>query len=466
MIKVFDEVYSLDKRCYDEFLLTEEILMENAGRTISEYIYNHFPKGSSVLIVAGSGNNGADGIVIARQLFGDFQVRLYLASQPKSEIGKRQLQRAKAIGVEIVSELVDSDIVVDALFGTGLKGELPHHRIELIERINSLSGFKIGCDIPSGIDRDGNISSVAVKCDITITMGALKLALLSDIAKEHIGKLEIANLGVSQTIYERETNYFLLEKSDFTPPIRNRKSSHKGDYGHCAVLSGEKKGASILSGMSALIFGAGLVTLVSSDEVGNIPYDLMESREIPRNCSVIVGGMGLGDSGIDHFRTLITSTTLPMVLDADILHSPILKEILEKRPHQLILTPHPREFQSILKNILNIDISVSEIVRNRIDLVQKFSEKYPDVVLLLKGANRVIVYRGKVYFDTLGLQNLAKGGSGDILSGLIGSLLAQGYTPLEASISGSLGLSLASQRYRGSNFSLTPTKLLELLREI
>ncbi len=466
MQKIFKEVTSLDKRCYKELFLSEDILMESAGRSISDYILKNFPKQSTILIISGGGNNGADGVVVARQLHKDYRVKLFLASQPKSEIGKLQLKRASAVGVKIVTEVEDSDVVVDAIFGSGFQGELSEKYIDLISRFNSLSGFKIACDLPSGVDIDGGIPSIATNCDITITMGAMKLSLLSDEVKDLTGSIVVADLGVSRAIYETHSIYSLLEKSDLKLPIRKSQYSHKGSFGHSAILSGEKSGASIISGTASLLFGSGLVTLVSQNESLNTSYELMSSQTVPDNSTVIIAGMGLGNSGIEYFRDEILNSTLPMLLDADIFHHQIINDILKKRPYNLVITPHPKEFQSILKVVFHIELPISEIVKKRIELTELFSQRFPDVVLLLKGANRVIAFQERLYFDTLGDVSLAKGGSGDILAGLIGSLLAQGYSPLDATVSGSLALSLLSQRYKGANYSLSPSRILNMVGEL
>jgi hydroxyethylthiazole kinase-like uncharacterized protein yjeF len=463
--KVFKDTASLDQKCENEFFLTDEILMENAGSAVSNYVRKNFQKGSSVVIVSGSGHNGADGVVVARQLYGDFSVKLYLSAPPKSEIARNQLKRALAVGVERIYKIEDGDIIVDALFGIGFRLPPSEKTSALFREVNSLKGFKIACDIPSGLDVNGNIGESAVKCNYTVTMGAMKLALLSDKAKDLSGRVKVANLGISREIYEGKKFFYNLEESDLTPPYRTEQGTHKGDYGHVAVLSGEKEGASTLSALAAYNFGAGLVTLVSKIK-RDIPYELMQGRDIPVNSSVIVAGMGLGQIGINNFREAILNSSLPLVLDADVLYEKSILELLSIRPLDIVLTPHPKEFSSLLSILFHMELSVDEVVKRRIELVEMFAEKYPNVVLLLKGANRVIAGEGSIYFDTLGNQNLAKGGSGDVLAGMIGALISQGYSPLKATISASLAHSKASQLYKGNNFSFSPIKLIDELSNL
>ncbi|EJF07318.1 yjeF-like protein, hydroxyethylthiazole kinase-related [Thiovulum sp. ES] len=465
MENIFKETLNLDKKLYAEYFLSEDTLMENAGTGVSNYIKKKFPKGKKIVVLSGSGNNGADGIVVARQLYGDYNVKLYLSAPPKSELARLQMKRALAVGVDRIYKLEDGDIIVDALFGAGFKLPANEKTLGLFRDINKLNGYKIAIDIPSGLDENGNSSGEAVKCDHTVVMGAKKISLFSDEAKDLIGTVEVVDLGVSKKIYGNSRKFFTLEKSDLKLPHRTQKGTHKGDYGHVAILSGDKEGASTLSSLASQNFGSGLNTLVSRIK-RDIPYEIMQSRDVPKNSAVIVAGMGLGNIGIEHFKNTLLTSSLPLVLDADILHDKIIFEILNKRPDNLILTPHPKEFVSVLQTAMGITISVSDVIKRRVELVTAFSEKYPNSVLFLKGANRIIGQNGKIYIDTFGSQNLAKGGSGDVLAGMIGALVAQHYSLLDTTISASLAHSFASQNYKGNSFSFTPMKLIEELSNL
>ncbi|MFB1032511.1 MAG: NAD(P)H-hydrate epimerase, partial [Aliarcobacter cryaerophilus] len=432
MKKIFDEVRSLDKRAIEEFHLTEDILMENASLGLKNYITKKFKKNSSILIVCGSGNNGADGISLARLLQKKFEVSLYLMNEPKTEIGKLQLKRAKSINVNFVNKIFQADVVVDCLFGTGLNKELDEDSVSLINSLNNLNSFKIACDIPSGINSLGQITQTAFKADITITMGALKTALLTDIAKDFVGKIKVANLGLPENIFQIETNKYLLQKSDLKLPLRDIQNSHKGTFGHVNIVSGEKIGASIIASDASFAFGAGLVTIFSQNEK-NIPFHIMQSKSVSENCTAIALGMGLGE-----FESLkleeILQLNIPKVLDADIFYNPLIVKYLDEN---VVLTPHPKEFISLLKLTNIADISIEELQDNRFLYVEKFCKIYPKVTLLLKGANVIISKNDKIYVNIFGSSKLSKGGSGDVLSGLIASLLAQGYTSLEAAINAS-----------------------------
>ena len=456
MKKIFDEVRSLDKRAIEEFHLTEDILMEHASLGLKNYITKRFKKNSSILIVCGSGNNGADGISLARLLQNKFEVSLYLVNEPKTEIGKLQLKRAKSINVNFVNQIFQADVVVDCLFGTGLNKELDEDSVSLINSLNNLNSFKIACDIPSGLNSLGQVIQTAFKADITITMGALKTALLTDIAKDFVGKIKVANLGLPEDIFQIETNKYLLQKSDLKLPLRDIKNSHKGTFGHVNIVSGEKIGASIIASQASFAFGAGLVTIVSQNEK-NIPCNIMQSKSVSENCTAIALGMGLGE--IESLKLEeILQLNIPKVLDADIFYNPLIVKYLDEN---VVLTPHPKEFISLLKLTNIANISIEELQDNRFLYVEKFCKIYPKVTLLLKGANVIISKNDKIYVNIFGSSKLSKGGSGDVLSGLIVSLLAQGYTSLEAAINASLAHTIAAKKYKNNNYSMSPQDIIQ-----
>ncbi|MDD5052085.1 MAG: NAD(P)H-hydrate dehydratase [Sulfuricurvum sp.] len=434
MQNLYREVTTLDHRAVEKFALTEPIMMEHAASSIADYIVHHFPMDSSVLIVCGKGNNGADGRILARQLEGEYRVSMAYQSN------------------------THYDVIVDALFGSGLNRPLDSATRELIQSLNQTKAFKIACDVPSGLFEDGNVDLQTFKADLTITMGALKRSLFSDAAKEVVGEILVANLGVSRSRYEIPSSWQLLDPSDLSLPLRSNVSTHKGTYGHLAVLCGEKIGASVIAGSAALRFGTGLVSLISNENVA-IPYELMQSHSIPSNATAIALGMGLGVEFCDDELTHLLDNDLPLVLDADIFAHPMFLRLLKR--YTIVLTPHPKEFTQILRVTGIADIDVSELQNNRYGYAEQFCAAYPNAVLLLKGANVIIGKDVEFYINPHGTVALAKGGSGDVLGGLIGSLLAQGYSPLESAIQGSLAHTLAARDFDKNNYALTPFDLIE-----
>ena len=461
MQKLFDEVNSLDKRCYEKFLLSEDLLMEHAASSMASYIRENHSSYKSILIVCGSGNNGADGITLARLLHTKFDVKLYLFSSVKSEMAKLQLQRAHALGVNVVDELSNADVIVDCIFGTGLNKPLSKNYENLINTLNSYNSIKISCDIPSGINNLGQVESTAFEADITITMGALKTSLFTDIAKDYVGKIVVADLGIQRNLYEVDSNKYLLDESDMNLPFRNKKNSHKGSYGHLNVVAGCKKGAGIIASKAAFGFGAGLVSVVCHENL-DLPYHIMQTHFVSENCTAIAIGMGLGKYETEEIRKILNKN-VPKIIDADLFYDELICELLNQ---EIVITPHPKEFCSLLKLCEITDIKVEELQNNRFLYVQMFSKKYPKVTLLLKGANVIISKNEKLFVNSFGSAVLSKGGSGDVLSGLIGSLLAQGYDCLDSVITASLAHTMAAKNYDKNNYSLLPTDLIEEIRKL
>lgn len=459
MKNLYKSVTAFDKRCYEEYELNEDILMEHAADGINRYIRSHFKEGSKILIVAGPGNNGGDGVTLARLLWGDYEVALHMPYGAKSAMCKKQLDRFFAIGGELSDDIQNADIVVDALFGSGLSKPLREDGVKLIEKLNSIEAEKIAVDVPTGIDENGKPLPIAFKADVTFTMGALKISLFMDLAKDYVGDVEVIDLGVSKKLYEEPSNIKLLEKEDLKLPLRDKKSTHKGDFGHLALLAGEKEGAAIMAGLSALNFGAGLVTIITNEKV-NIPYELMHSTSLPKTTTAIAVGMGLGFEYSDEdFDNLVLKNGLSLVVDADLFYSQKIKEILKR--DKIVLTPHPKEFSSLLEILEITKATPKEIQENRLFYAGEFCKRYPNAVLLLKGANPIIAQNEKIFINPLGTNALSKGGSGDVLTGLIGALLAQGYEPLQAAINGSLAHALSSREVKKANYALTPKDLIE-----
>jgi hydroxyethylthiazole kinase-like uncharacterized protein yjeF len=458
MQNLYTDVSDLDKRAITQFALSEEVMMEHASIAMERIIRERFALGLSILIVCGSGNNGADGLALARLLDGDYDVILHVPFGTSSPLAKLQLRRLETLGIKSERLPKNADVIVDALFGSGLSRPLNSTAVKILETLNELHGFKIACDVPSGLYLNGICDPHTFQANLTITMGALKRGIFSDCAKEVIGEIVVADLGIHHIHYEVSTQWHLLEASDLRLPIRTARASHKGTYGHLAVVCGEKIGASVIAGSSALRFGAGLVTLISNENV-SLPYELMQSHSLPSTATAIALGMGLGVEFCDNELSALLDNSLPLVLDADIFYHPMFLELL-KRPDS-ILTPHPKEFVQILQICGIADIDVATLQSDRFTYTEAFCAAFPHVVLVLKGAN-VLIGREKDFFiNPHGNVTLAKGGSGDVLSGLIGALLAQGYDPLKSALQGSLAHALASQKFAKNNYAMTPFDLIE-----
>ncbi len=482
MKKVFNDCRVLDKKARERYLLTEEIMMENAAAALEAEI--RAKEGiKSVVILCGVGDNGSDGMTLARRIASDYKVTVLKSRQFRSTVGKRQEKRAKACKIEITSYLKmqksnaieEADCIVDCIFGAGFHGEVPAEYKAVLLRANESKAFKIACDIPTGIDCTGKRGKIVFRADVTVTMGAYKASLFSDEASDLTGEIKCASLGLSSALYEYKVvpDGYVLEESDMTLPVREKHCVHKGNFGHTAVFAGEKKGAAVIAASAASAFGSGLVTVVSDKELEGVPFDLMQSNSAAENTSAIAAGMGFGEDSErekELFEYLFNHKEIKAVLDADLLHTEELIDFLDRlesdeseSKKRIVLTPHPKEFASLLKNA-----KIKE-TGERVQDVKAFCEKYKKAVLVLKGAISIIATFDEknvaVYYNPHGRNCLAKGGSGDVLSGLIAALLAQGYDTIQGVISAVLAHSFASQKITTS-YGMTPFMLIDEVRNL
>ena len=449
----------LDERAGEKFDLSEELLMENAAAAIANFIRMKFKKGERVLGICGGGNNGADVLCALRMLEGEFECEFILASQSLKPLAAKQLERAKFAGMreskDVENSLNSAKCLIDGLFGSGLNRALDQNLTNLISKINASTAYIIACDVPSGLSSEGKVLGACVKADATITMGARKLGLYSDAAKDYVGKIKVATLGISAQNYECESDYHLLEKRDLVLPNRKNQCVNKGDFGHAFIVSGEHVGASKLCAKAAFAFGAGLVSVIGEQGL-NLPTHIMQASKISEKMNAGALGMGLGKKGVEELEVQILKGK-KLVLDADIFYSPKALELLSEN---CVLTPHPKEFCSLLKICKMADIDVQTLQKNRYAYARAWSEKFK-AVLVLKGANTIIAKDGQIYVMSYGKSALAKGGSGDVLSGLVLALLAQGYEPLNAAISATLAHALSLRNFDKNSYALEPTDIIK-----
>lgn len=547
MQKIFYDTRELDKAARDAYGLTEDIMMENAAAALerqgSEHFFspdNKYINRPAVLILAGGGNNGADGYALARRIVQHkIDVAVCQVYEPKSPMCVLQADRAKKAGAIFINPYdldewierasFDLRVVYDCVFGSGFHGTLDAMAAAVIASANKIDGaYKIACDLPTGANQDCSQgqNAAAFRADTTVTMGALKLALYSDAAKDACGKIVVADLGISRNNFESAmqaqkaaaalTCAQLLEPADARLPLRDKKqNSHKGAYGHTAIFAGTKPGAAVIAGHAALKFGSGLASLVPVAGKINFKnvadFELMVADTVPKNATALVAGPGLGrpddfgltdnypqdqeaagsfglasafgidknpsqakeaaastDCGPASVFSALKSSAMPLVLDADIFYWPQIKDLLAAKKN-VVLTPHPKEFAALLKNLGIGDYTVAQVVERRLELTKDFCAAFPGATLLLKGANVLIASKlqgeqePRVYINALGTSALAKGGSGDVLAGMIGALLAQGYLPLEAAVTASIAHASASHAFDGKDYALTPFGVIDAI---
>lgn len=481
MQNLYKDSNKLETLAKDNYCIPPFIMMENAANCIKDLILqiNQTTQIQNVYIFCGKGNNGGDGFALARKLQNIFNVKIYAPIIPSAEEANVQYQIAQKLQLSIDSDIslenikkdfasinLKKTIVVDCFYGTGFKGELSSQIKQLFDFINSIPAVKIACDIPSAF---------YFNADYTVTMGCNKLCLYSDSAKNVCGKILVANLGIAQQKFENflESDAFLIQKNDIKLPWRTKKASHKGNFGHVCVFAGEKSGAAIINATSALKFGSGLVTLLQSKNSNlnqfQISPELMISNSIPSKttCVTIGSGFGLNNSCDDFINWFCNSTNPSCVIDADFFYNENFVSILQKLnsvPNaKIILTPHPKELQELVKKFLPHFYSdnIEEIKNNRDQIGKEFTKQFSSCILVMKGANTFIASNQKIYVCDNGNPSLAKAGSGDVLVGFCAALLAQGYSAHDAAITAVFTHAETSNLQNGADFDFTPFKIIQ-----
>jgi NAD(P)H-hydrate epimerase len=465
------EMREIDRKTIEEIGLPGAVLMECAGLRTSEAILDRFPNiaGERIVVVAGKGNNGGDGFVIARRLHDAGAKPLVLLLAAKADLkgdAALNLGIAERVGVEIVeiptpeawkanrAKISRATVIVDAIFGTGLTKAAEGLFAAAIEAINKARGFKIAVDIPSGLSSDTfRLIGPAVKADLTVTLVAPKVAHFFPPAEDYVGELVLADIGVPPALladdrFKLETIEPAAVVSRFGP---RKRDAHKGTYGHLLILAGSvgKTGAAIMAAKAAYRSGAGLVTVAaparclpviarSSVELmteplaetaaGTIALEaLPRVRELLKGKDAIVIGPGISThpSTAELVCGLIPELKKPAVIDADALNIIAGKpDILRSASAPLVLTPHPGEFARLTGT------TNREILDGRLDFAPKFASEF-GVILVLKGYRTLVATpTGRVYVNLTGNPGMATGGSGDVLSGLLASLIMQEHDVL------------------------------------
>lgn len=485
-----------DKNTIEKIGIPSLVLMERASLGLVKSIEKNFStlikSEKKALVIASTGNNGGDGIAIARILNEKGKNVIILSvgdDKKRSEENKKQLEIAKNLKIECLKyskstfyKFVDScDLIIDAIFGVGLNRDIEGDYKEIIENINCSKIKKVSVDIPSGINSDtGKIMSIAVKADLTVTFGFIKTGLLMDQALEYVGKLEVVDIGIPKLYAENvNTNYITDEFIKSIYPKPRKISSFKNNYGRTLLIGGSESmsGAIVLAAKSALKSGAGLVNvfvpeLIHSIVAQQIPTAMvsfysgksLESKlkDSLNSVDSIVFGPGIGKSKTtkEKLEFLFENFKAPMVIDADGLN--ILSEnieSLEKREEVLILTPHVGEMARLM------NIKSSDVQNDRIKIVKDFTKKYKNIILVLKGAKTIISDGVNIFINSTGNPVLARGGTGDVLSGIIGGLLSQKMSAMNSALLGVYihGLMGDLAREKFSENSVITEELIEFI---
>jgi NAD(P)H-hydrate epimerase len=474
MIKVVtaEEMREKDRFTIEEIGVPGVVLMENAGRAVFRVIQDRLSDLADplVYIFCGKGNNGGDGFVIARHLWNEgIYVRVFCIVEEKQISGDARTNYTIIKNMNLPIEFVKSiddikdleheppDLLVDALLGTGIKGAVQGFARDIIDFINkNIETTVVAVDLPSGLDANScQVAGCAIRADITVTMALPKRCHALYPAKNYVGELYIADIGIPPfVLHKDDVKVEVLDEDDIVLPFRY-PDANKYEVGKVAVLAGSKgfTGAAALTAQAAMKMGAGLVILAMPESLNPImeqkltevitrPLTEMKEQTIGKRsmpaikevlewCDVLAIGPGLGrtEEVQETIIEILKSFKGPMVIDADALfalanHREILNNGLYPN---WILTPHLGEFLRLLPGE-----SKESLAAHRIEKAQQFAKKH-GLTLLLKGAPALVAMPDKrVYLNSTGNAGLASGGTGDVLTGFIAGLLAQGYDPDEA----------------------------------
>lgn len=472
------EIRRMDQWAIEEYGIPGMVLMENAGSALAEEaaVMLREKQGQRIVVVTGGGNNGGDGFVAARHLHNmGYGVRIFMLTPGEKLKGDAranwEIIAKMGIKTQLLSDerrlsvlkvvLLQADLLIDCLFGTGLEENIRGLALPLIQLINESKCPVLACDIPSGLCADKGLPlAAAVRAEATLTFGYGKIGLYLPGAQGYTGRVKVADISLPKEMEERLPLRRELLDADFCRRwlAPREKQSHKGNYGHLLLWAGSKDmpGAAMLAAAGALRMGVGLLSAALPPEAraafstrlpeamlldapepkaegGGSPAAAVEELiRFPASAYLIGPGLGRSPETGEMIRALLPKLPKGAVLDADALYALVgYEDLLPQARHKLVLTPHPGEMARLC------GISIGELQKNRVEAAVEFAAKSKAVVVL-KGAGTVIADpKGRIFLNSNGNPGMATGGSGDVLAGMIGALLAQG---LPASIAAACGV--------------------------
>jgi NAD(P)H-hydrate epimerase len=478
------EMRLVERRAETGFGLSTILLMENAGARAAE-VAERMRAGGRTVVVAGKGANGGDGFVLARHLAGrGGEVEVWLLGRETELRGDaltncqilRRMAEERALTLTVLTDeaelegleqsLAGAGLVVDALFGTGLRGSVSGLPLSVIKAINRAGRPVLSLDVPSGVDAGtGQVLAAggAVEATATVTFGLPKLGLFLYPGAAYAGQVTVVDIGLpASLVRDPSLKMHLIEGAEVRGTLPRRPAdAHKGDFGHALIIGGSPglTGAVSLSGEAALRAGAGRVTVAvprslnpileaKLTEVMSLPLAETEAQTIDAaaagplltwagRCQAVGlgGGLGTDERTRDFLRDFLAGLALPAVIDADALRllaarPELFREILGRRSLPAVLTPHPGEMAALMS------LPVEAVERYRVDAAREVAQSWRSV-LVLKGAHTVVATPdGELFLNPTGNPGLATGGTGDVLTGVITALLAQGMPPRAAAVAG------------------------------
>lgn len=467
------QMQAIDRRTIREYGIPGVVLMERAGLAVCRVILDRNPRPDRAVVIAGAGNNGGDGFVVARELRNHgIDVSVYLLADPGRLKGDALLNYRviERLGLDIrrvrsaaglkLGTGGSGTVIVDALFGTGLTRGVKGLHLAAIRKINRSGIPVVAVDIPSGLSTDtGRVLGDSVRATDTVTFGLPKRGHYLYPGPLYTGRLTVADIGFPEeslsaegirlrTLDVRDTAGILPER----PP-----HGHKGTFGHLLVIAGSrgKAGAASLAAVAALRSGCGLVTVgVPEGQISSITKKRPELMTLPlaengegaisskaiaeiclaaKKASAVAIGPGISVCGdtLKLVRDVLLKIQKPILMDADAINCMMGDAVFLKRvKHQIVLTPHPAEFGRLV-NIETVDVQ-----SDRVAVVERFTRDIPHV-LVLKGAHTLIASGSDgIFMNMSGNAGMATAGSGDVLTGVVGALLAAGMTPFESAAAG------------------------------
>lgn len=444
-----EQMRRADLYAIEEIGVPSMVLMERAALEVVRCMEEEQLDFRKVLVICGSGNNGGDGYAIARLLhLKGHDVTIFFAgnSQKRSEENAQQAKIAAHYEIPVITNLGTEEysVIIDALFGTGLKREVTGHYREVLCSVNQMAGKKVAVDLPSGIhDTTGARMGIAFCADLTVAIAFPKRGLFLQEGNVCAGKILTGDIGISSETFSEGTVTFGYEKQDlFLGFPKRKKNSHKGSYGKVLMIAGSKgmSGAAYLSAKAAYAVGAGLVQIYTHEENRVIlqqllpeaiitTYDTFDSEQLEKliQWADLIGigcGLGKSDTAERVMQYTLERALVPCVVDADGIN--ILSkhmEWIEETNALIVLTPHMKEMSRMLQ------CSVKELIEQRMEKLHAFVERYK-VVCVLKDARTLVAKEHQnTYLNLSGNAAMAKAGSGDVLAGVIVGILAQQCEP-------------------------------------
>ena len=518
----------IDRVTIEEIGIPSMVLMERAALKVFLRIQDKIlakkedPKKERVLVVCGIGNNGGDGIAVARLLFEakiPVSIQLLGSKEKFTKEMSMQVKIVEKLGVPFVEQPTYNDysIIVDAIFGVGLTRMITGEYETVIHEVNKSNAIVVAVDLPSGINADdGSIMNVAIKADYTVTFGYQKVGLVRYPGREYGGDIYVEDVGFPSQVFDlvKKNNQDYVDSFIYTKDDLNRvpirpKHSHKGTFGTVLVIAGSKgmSGACYLSAKAAYRTGAGLIKVLTVKENRQIIQTLLpeavvltygeeelEDQRIRESyikefnhakCIIIGPGIGINHQSEKILQFVLENAKIPIVIDADAINilakwidKQIVRDHYEKLdmrdqvtmrlnillkiiPQNVVLTPHLKEFSRLL------DQNIEKINKNFIDMVDLcFYNKV--LICIIKDSVTTVLSNKKRYYNTSGNDALATGGSGDVLTGIIGSFISQGLDAFEASCLGVYVHGLTAEYYSEQNYkgSMMASDIVETIGKV